>query len=514
MCRPPTRAASPAFTPPDGSRSSLPRARRRRSLRASTRRWWTRLRTRPCARASATWDSTSRRASCRRRRGSPPSTRPRSRNGGRSSRPPASRWNETPRLGRLLCQQLHGALESRERGGEHAPVHQLLDDRDRLAIGPDFLGLGVEPDAFWIDVGDALDPHRAGLLVDVLDRAAGLQDLVGAHGGVADEDHLVVVAVLVEQVGGARALRMPAPVVLPHEVVQAVVEVVELEVLELGLRRGEQLLGELDVLVHGAADVHQHQHLDRVAALRPHVDVQISLLRRAGDRVFQVELLRRAFPCETSQPSQGDFDVPRAELDRIVEVAILARIPHLHRAAVARALLADAHAFRVVALRAERRGAGGADPLVAALVPALLLLEPLAQRLHQLLPAAEGLDLLLLLLRQRELGLLQQPFQWYLGLRALTGLDAVPELAEGAVELVEVRLVLHQRRARQVVELLDRLADDPHPHRLEQRQVLLDGDRKFVRLQLEEEIDQHRAACGALSALYPHRPLAPAAPRG
>ena len=46
----------------------------------------------------------------------------------------------------------------------------------------------------------------------------------------------------------------------------------------------------------------------------------------------------------------------------------------------------------IVAVGAERRGAGGADPLAAALVPAVLLLEPLPQRLHQLLPAAERLD--------------------------------------------------------------------------------------------------------------------------
>src|SRR3982074_3530449 len=55
----------------------------------------------------------------------------------------------------------------------------------------------------------------------------------------------------------------------------------------------------------------------------------------------------------------------------------------------------------VVAVGAERRGAGGADPLRAALVAAFLLLEALLQRLHELLPAAERFDLLLLLFAQR-----------------------------------------------------------------------------------------------------------------
>jgi MoxR-like ATPase len=50
----------------------------------------------------------------------------------------------------------------------------------------------------------------------------------------------------------------------------------------------------------------------------------------------------------------------------------LALVPDLDRAVVAALLLPDADAFRVVTVGAERRGAGGADPLVAALV---LLLE-------------------------------------------------------------------------------------------------------------------------------------------
>src|SRR5688572_328531 len=408
----------------------------------------------------------------------------------------------------LFCKDAHGPIEALERGRVHAPAHQLLDDRDRLAVGPDLLGLGVEPDAFGVDVGDALDPGRARLLVEVLDRAAGLQDLVGAHGGVADEDHLVVVAVLVQQLPGARALRMAPPVVLPHEVVQAVVEVVELEVLELGLGGAEQLLGELHVLVHGAADVHQHEHLDGVAPLGAHVDVEVGLSRGLADGGFQVELVRRALAGEFSQSSKRDLDVAGTELDRIVEVAVLALVPDLDRAAIAALLLADAHAFRVVAVGAERRGAAGADPFGAALVAAFLLLQALAQRLHQLLPAAERLDLLLFLLREGELDLLQQPFQRDLRLYARDGLDPLPELGEGAVELVEIGLVLHQRGARQVIEVVHRRADDPLVHGLEQGEVFLNRDRQLVRLELEEEVDQHRRAYCS-----PRRPRPGGAPR-
>src|SRR4030095_12626191 len=75
---------------------------------------------------------------------------------------------------RLFRKQLHRTLEAIERGGIHASVHQLLDHADRLAVAPDLLGLGVEPHALRIDVHEALDPHPAGLFVEVLDRAARL----------------------------------------------------------------------------------------------------------------------------------------------------------------------------------------------------------------------------------------------------------------------------------------------------------------------------------------------------
>src|SRR5207302_11493782 len=99
-----------------------------------------------------------------------------------------------------------------------------------------------------------------------------------------------------------------------------------------------------------------------------------------------------------AEPAQRRLEVAGAELDAVVEIAELALVPDLDGAAVARRFLADAHAFRVVAMGAERRGTGGADPLAAALMPGLLLGEPLAQRLHQFVPAAERLDELLLLL--------------------------------------------------------------------------------------------------------------------
>ena len=111
--------------------------------------------------------------------------------------------------------------------------------------------------------------------------------------------------------------------------------------------------------------------------LGPHADVEPALARGAVDRLVEIELLGRAFAGEAAQAAQRDLDVARAQLDLVVEIAERALLPDLERAALA-ALSADADALGIVAAIAERRGAAGADPLAAALVAPLLLLEPLA----------------------------------------------------------------------------------------------------------------------------------------
>src|SRR4029077_7433902 len=103
-----------------------------------------------------------------------------------------------------------------------------------------------------------------------------------------------------------------------------------------------------------------------------------------------------------------------SELDGVVEVAVLALVPHLHRATVTRALLSDPDALRIVAIRAERRGGAGADPFSSALVALLLFAQALTQRLEQLVPATERFDLALLLLRQRALAERLQPLRRHL----------------------------------------------------------------------------------------------------
>src|SRR5690606_14014856 len=131
-----------------------------------------------------------------------------------------------------------------------------------------------------------------------------------------------------------------------------------------------------------------------------------------------------------AQALQRDLDVASAKLDRVVKIAELALVPNLHRAAVAAFRLPDAHAFRIVAIGAEGRGAGSADPLRATLMAAPLLLQPLPQRLHQLLETAEGFNQLLLLLGKVFFGELAQPF-----LRQIGRVDAA--LARKRIEPLE-----------------------------------------------------------------------------
>ena len=177
-----------------------------------------------------------------------------------------------------------------------------------------------------------------------------------------------------QHVPGRRAVGEAPLVLLPDAFIEAVVEVEIFHVLEFALRRREQLLDLLDMRIHRAADVEEHQHLDRVAPLGAHVDVEIAVVGGLPDRGVEIEFVGRAGAGEFAQAPQRDLDVADAELDIAVEILELALVPHLDGAVVAVLVLADPHAFGIVAVGAERRGAGGADPLVAALVAALLFL--------------------------------------------------------------------------------------------------------------------------------------------
>src|SRR5690606_2194545 len=359
------------------------------------------------------------------------------------------------RLDILLGQVLHAFFQALQGQRVHAVFDQFAYQTGGSGVVPGVLGVGVDPDDLLEFLGEALHPDVAGFLVPVLDAAAGLGDFVGRHGRIADKHHLVVGAVLVQQVQRRGAFAGAAHVVLPHAFVDEVVEVEILQMLELGFAGTEQFLADLDVGVHRTADVQQQQELDRVASLRAHLDIaQTAVLRGVVDGAVEIALFGRAFTCELAQATQGDLDVARAQLDLIVEVLVFALIPHLGGLALALAGIADANAFRVVAAGTERAGTAGTDPLVAAGVLFLLLLEAFLELLDQLVQTTEALDLRFFLFAQQAFEFLAQPFLGDHRLDMFVEVFQTLEVGtEGPVELVEVTFVLHQNRARQVIEL-------------------------------------------------------------
>src|SRR3546814_3860307 len=83
-----------------------------------------------------------------------------------------------------------------------------------------------------------------------------------------------------------------------------------------------------------------------------------------------------------------------------------------------------------------------------------LFLEPLLQRLHDLVPVAERLDRLHLLGRQIFFGDGLQPFLRYVdGVLAIVGEQPLEDLVEHLVEAVEQALVLHIDGTREIIEL-------------------------------------------------------------
>ena len=110
------------------------------------------------------------------------------------------------------------------------------------------------------------------------------------------------------------------------------------------------------------------------------------------DRIGERQLGRRTLAREAPQTAQRQFHVARAEFDVIVQIREFPPVPNLDGAAMPRFFLADAHSLGIVPVGAVRRRAGRADPFVAALMPALLLIETQRQGLHQVPPAAQRLD--------------------------------------------------------------------------------------------------------------------------
>ena len=336
------------------------------------------------------------------------------------------------------------------------------------------MGLGVEPYGLGPLVDHASEPLGTRLLVVVFDRAARLQDLVGAHGGIAHKDQSPVSVESSQDIPGLKAFTLPTVVGLPKILVWAIVKIKHLEVAKLAARRREELLDPRDVVIHAATDVQQHQHLHAVVALWHHPDVKVaSVACRFPDGVVQIQLQLSALARKAAQTAQGDLEVADPKLNRVIVVPELALVPHLDRRAIASRFSAHTDTFRMVATISKRGGATRPDPSVSPGMTSFLFLQALFEHLHELVPAV-FFKLSLLLWCQPALKLLDQPVQrdffasWQLHLHGLV------ITAKGAVESVKQGLVLDQCGAGEEIEILKRWRHERLGQRLKQGQILLD----------------------------------------
>src|SRR5262249_10239812 len=142
--------------------------------------------------------------------------------------------------------------------------------------------------------------------------------------------------------------------------------------------------------------------------------------------------------------------------------------------------------------------AGGANPFLAALVRPFLPAHARTQKLEQLVQPADSLDLFALFLGEIFFGELLEPLGRDLGgERVAHQLQPLEHVAEDAVELVEIAFVLHQRRAREIIEVLDPAAGAVLLHRLHQREIFAQGPRHAGGFELVEEGNEHGASLRA-----------------
>ncbi|RMS54205.1 hypothetical protein ALP64_202598 [Pseudomonas syringae pv. actinidiae] len=122
----------------------------------------------------------------------------------------------------------------------------------------------------------------------------------------------------------------------------------------------------------------------------------------------------------------------------------------------------------------------------------LLLLQALLELIDKLVEAAQRLDLRALFVAQRALELLAQPVFRNQRLQVIVELFQTVEVGtEGAVELVEMALVLDQNRACKKVELIDIGEDDPLFKGIDQVQQFTQRHRHLGRAHFVEQVEQH-----------------------
>ena len=120
----------------------------------------------------------------------------------------------------------------------------------------------------------------------------------------------------------------------------------------------------------------------------------------------------------------------------------------------------------------------------------LLLFEPLAQFVHELVPA-EFLQARLFVGAEVAPGDCAQPLLGKRDVDVGQFGDIAKVLAEGLVESIVVGFVLDQTGAGDEVEVVDRMTADTIVQPFEQGQEFARRHGELLRLEVEEEVDQH-----------------------
>ena len=177
---------------------------------------------------------------------------------------------------------------------------------------------GVDPQMVGPLGTGALQPDLTGLGVPMFIGATGVQNLLGAHRGIADKYRFVIGAIAAQNVPSGRLI-IPAPrVVAPNAFVKAVVKIKRHQMFELGARGGKQLFHQSDIGVHRAANIKEDQYLDRISAFGAQLHIQPALPGGGGNGGGQIKCaLPRAGPLP--QGAQGEFQAARANFSVIVK---------------------------------------------------------------------------------------------------------------------------------------------------------------------------------------------------
>ena len=228
------------------------------------------------------------------------------------------------------------------------------------------------------------------------------------------------------------------------------------------------------------------------------MDINIAVFGGFADGGVEIQFLLRPIAGPFAQPLQSNFDVARAQFHIAIKVFKIAFVPNLDCSLVAAFGLPNSHAFWIVPIGAKRRRAGCAHPFAAALVAPFLLLQPFAERLHELVKPAQSFNLCFIGFRERFFGQFAQPLFWQIHLvqhllRAYV-LKAFKAGCKSAVVFVEIAFILDQDGPPQQIEMIHIIGCHPRFHRLQKTQELPQGHGKFMGSKVIEEGQKHRLA--------------------